>query len=46
VDETIDALKRRILTGGNDRYERVAVARGTIAPESAKGASGILPQHF
>ena len=44
--ETIDALERRMLSAGKDGDERVPIARSTIAPESAKGTSGVLPQHL
>ena len=46
VGETIDALERRMLRAGKDGDERVPIARGTVAPESAKGTSGVLPQHL
>ena len=46
VGETIDALERRMLGAGKDGDERVPIARSTIAPESAKGTSGVLPQHL
>ena len=44
--ETIEALERRMLRARQDGDERVRIAPRTIASESAKRTSGLLPEHL
>ncbi len=46
VCETIDALKRRMLSAGKNGYESMRMALSIIAPYFAEDTFSVFPQHL